>query len=245
MTSAAELRAQLESSTGVDFATYADSEFVDTISGWSGLLAIVKEAALSLGAGLAVVVGAVLLAATGSFDSDAATGTVIAGVVGAIGVAAIVFALRLRRRIPTEIDKVFEVSGRLADRVSADIAAGRLQISAADAARGIAVVAAVPALVRVAQKRLPLLGTLLGPVAGSMVSRVLLRVWPSGRRGGPGLDRFGGAANQLQAALSSARDGIVPRLGRAVRWGTLPLVVGGAVLVVIALAVLLLSLAVG
>src|SRR5690606_21022330 len=116
---------------------------------------------------------------------------------------------------------------------------------AADAARGIAVVAAVPALVRVAQKRLPLLGTLLGPVAGSMVSRVLLRVWPSGRRGGPGLDRFGGAANQLQAALSSARDGIVPRLGRAVRWGTLPLVVGGAVLVVIALAVLLLSLAVG
>ena len=47
MTSAAELRAQLQASTGVDFAGYADAEFVDTITGWAGLWAIVKEAAVS------------------------------------------------------------------------------------------------------------------------------------------------------------------------------------------------------
>ena len=76
------------------------------------------------------------------------------------------------------------------------------------------------------------------------MSRVLMRVWPTGRRA-VGLDRVGGAANHLRSALATARDGIRPRLGRAVRWGTLPLLAGGTVLIVIAVAVLLLSLAVG
>lgn len=244
MTSAAELRAQLQASTGVDFAGYADAEFVDTITGWSGLWAIVKEAAVSLAVGVAVAAVAIVAASTSGAESDASTGMVISGVVGGLGVALAVFALRLRRRIPTEVDRVFEVSARLADRVAADIAAGDLQVSASDAARGIVVVAAVPALVRVTERRLPVLGMVLGPVAGSMVSRVLLRVWPSGKLALT-LDRFGSATDRLHATLSAARDAIVPRLGRAVRWATLPLLLAGGALVVVAVAVLLLSLAVG
>src|SRR5690606_41315373 len=90
-----------------------------------------------------------------------------------------------------------------------------------DAARGIVMVAAVPALVRVTERRLPVLGMVLGPVAGSMVGRVLLRVWPSGERALT-LDRFGSGPDRHHATPSAARDAIVARLGRAGRWATRP-----------------------
>ena len=57
-------------------------------------------------------------------------------------------------------------------------------VSAAQAARGLALVAAAPALTRVAQRRFPLVGTVAAPAVGAMLTRTLARVWPS-TTGGP------------------------------------------------------------
>lgn len=240
---AGRIRAELQASTGVDFAEYADDEFVDAITGWSGLVGLIKEAAIAVSAGLAVVVGAALVAAFGPIDGDAATGLVIGGVVAGIGTTVLVLALRVRRRIPIEITRVFEVAARMADRVAEDIAGGRLTISATDAARGVAIVAAVPALTRATQRRFPLLGTAVAPVAGSILSRSLIRVWPGGRGSIP-IDRLEGPARHLDTALASAREGVVSKLGTAVRWATLPLVVAGSSVMVLGIAIFLVSLTV-
>src|SRR5690606_41761935 len=91
------------------------------------------------------------------------------------------------------------VSARCTDRDAVGNAPADRQVSGSDAARGIVVVAAVPAMVGVTERSLPVLGMVLGPVAGSMVSRVLLRVWPSGKRALT-LDRFGSATDKIGRA---------------------------------------------
>lgn len=237
---AARLRADLQARTGVDFAQYVDEELVDSVTGWSGLLGVIRELAISVGVALAIVTGAVIVAATVDLSTDESSGTIIGGVVLAFGAAAATFALRLRQRIPAEAGKVFDVAGTAVDRVAADVASGRLRITAGDAARGVTVVAAIPALTRVARRRFPVLGLLAAPAVGTVLTRALLRVWPGGQDATPltGLER---PARHLEETLRAVGAATLPRVSTAVRWATIPLLVGGAVLAFLGLAVIALS----
>lgn len=238
--SPAEIRADLQERTGVDFAEYADDEFVDTVTGWSGLLGLVKDFAIGVGVGLLLVVAAILAAINLSLPADARSGLVIGGVVAGIGAAVCVFVLLLRRRVPTEATRVFDVAGKMAHRVADDLASGRLTIGVGEAARGVALVAAIPALTRATQRRFPLVGTLFAPAAGALVSRVIARVWPASPGSVPltGLEK---PTRQLEETLGSVRAAVIPRVATAVRWVSLPVLIGGGVLVVLGIAVVLIS----
>lgn len=237
---ASRVRADLQARTGIDFSQYVDDELVDSITGWSGLLGVVKELGVSLGIGLLVVAAALVIALVSQPGSDASAGLVIGGGVTGVGAAALTFALRLRRRIPTEASKVFEVASAAAERVGRDVASGRLAISAEDAARGVTLVAAIPALTRAARRRFPLVGTLAAPVVGAVLSRALVRVWPSGQGTAPlsGLDR---PARRVQRTVQAIGESILPSVKTVIRWATLPLAVGGLVLVAIGATVIFLS----
>jgi hypothetical protein len=240
---AARVRAELQARTGVDFATYADDEFIDAVTGWSGLLALGKELAVAGAIGVGVLATAVIWALAGDHGFDTSVGLILGGLVAGVGAGLTYFAIRVRRRAPEEASKVFDVAGEMADRVAADIADGRLEISASDAARGVAIAAAIPALTRAAQRRFPLAGLLIAPALGSIISRTLFRVWPSGGAPTPlsGLER---PARGIEQALESVRAAVIPKLSRAVRWASLPFIAAGAVLVVMGAFIALISLSV-
>lgn len=238
--SPAQLRADLQARTGVDFAEYADDEFVDTVTGWSGLLGLVKDLAIAVGAGLLLVIVAIILAVNLDLSGNASSGLVIGSVIAGAGVTALCFALLIRRRVPTEAAKVFDVAGRMADRVAGDLASGKLTIGVNEAARGVALVAAIPALTRATQRRFPLVGMIFAPAAGALVGRVIARVWPASSGSTPltGLEK---PTRQLEQTLGSVRAAVVPRLATAVRWVSLPLLLGGVVLIILGTAVALIS----
>lgn len=233
---AGELRARLQRQTGVDFATYADDDLVDAVTGWSGLLGLVADLGLSVAAGLVVVAGAVTLAWTSGASFEAGAGIVIGGLAAGAGLAAAVFGVRARRRAPTEVGRVFDVAGAMAARVADDAAEGRLEVSPADAARGLTMVAAIPALTRAARRRFPLVGIVAAPVAGALLTRILARVWPSGD-GHPAGSGLEGGVRRLEQTLTSVRSTTLPRITTAVRWATLPLLVAGALLIIVGLVV--------
>lgn len=238
-----QVRAELQARTGVDFATYADDEFIDAVTGWSGLLALGRELAVAVGVGLGVLAVAVIITVTGDWGFDAGVGLIIGGLVAGTGAGVTIFSLRVRQRAPAEASKVFDVAGKMADRVAEDVTSGRLTVSAGDAARGVAIVAAVPALTRATQRRFPLVGTLIAPAVGSVLSRALVRAWPASRAAVPltGIER---PARRLEHTLESVREAVIPKLTRAVRWATLPLVAAGAILMTLGVTVALISLAV-
>lgn len=238
---ASRVRADLQTRTGIDFAEYVDDELVDSVTGWSGLLGLIRELAVGVGVGVLVVATAIALAIGVDLSADQRVGLVIGGVLAGLGAAALTFALRLRRRIPAEASKVFDVAGTAADRVARDVASGRLTITAGDAARGVTLVAAIPALTRAARRRFPLVGLVAAPAVGAVMSRALMRVWPSGQGGTPlsGLER---PARRLQDTLGKVSETVLPRIATAVRWATLPLAVGGSVLVVLGAAATIVSL---
>lgn len=237
---AARVRADLQARTGVDFAEYVDDELVDSVTGWSGLLGIIREAALSVGMGLLVVVAAIAVASTVELSGDESAGLIIGGAVGGIGTVALTLAARLRSRIPAEANKVFEVAGAAADRVARDVGSGRLTVTAGDAARGLALVAAIPALTRAAQRRFPLVGLVAAPAVGAVLGRALARVWPAGQGTTPlsGLER---PARRLEETLETVGETALPRISTAVRWATLPLMAAGVVLAVLGVTVILIS----
>lgn len=237
---AARVRADLQSRTGVDFAEYVDDDLVDSVTGWSGLLGIVGEAALSAGVGLLLIIGAVVAASTFDLSGDESAGLVIGGVVAGIGAAALTFAVRLRSRIPAEASKVFEVAGTAVDRVARDVASGRLTVTAGDAARGLTLVAAIPALTRAARRRFPVLGLVAAPAVGAVLSRTLGRVWPAGQ-GTASLSGLERPARRLEETLGTVGETALPRIATAVRWATLPLMAGGVVLAILGVTVILLS----
>lgn len=232
---ASRLRAELQAETGVDFATYADDELMDAVTGWSGLVGLAFDLLVAVGIGAATLVVSVIGAGAMGLEAEAPIGVVVAGFVAGAGLAALVFALRARRRAPAEVTKVFDLAGVMVERVADDVATGKLSVGVGDAARGLAIVAAVPALTRVAQRRFPLVGTLAAPATGALLARVLSRVWPTG--GGQPLTGIEGPARSLRQALDSARGTIVPKLATAVRWATFPLLVGGVTLVAIGIVV--------
>lgn len=234
------VRAELRAETGVDFNRYRDDDLMDAVSGWSGVLGLVGDGLMALGVGVVVILvtGSVGLVVTSA--PEARIGMIVASVVAGTGVGVIVFSVRARGRLPAEADKVFALTSAMADRVAVDVAGGRLSVTAAQAARGLAIVAAVPALTRVAQRRFPLIGTLMAPLVGSILARGLARVWPDSRDG-DALVGLEGTARRLDQAIGSARSAVVPKLATAVRWVTLPLIVGGCVLLTIAFLVGVLS----
>ena len=236
------VRAELQTQTGVDFRRYADDDLIDAVSGWSGLVGLAKDFGISLGIGLGVVLVAVVVALASGLAVEAGVGVIVGGVVAGLGVMVAFFALRARRRAPTEAAKVFDLSSAMVDRVAEDVATGRVTVTPAQAVRGLALVAAAPALTRVAQRRFPLLGTLAAPAVGALLTRVLARVWPSGGEGHP-LVGLEGTARRLNEAVRSAEVVVLPKLARAVRWATMPILVAGAVLVAIGVATALLSVA--
>lgn len=241
---AARVGADLQARTGIDFSRYVDDELVDSITGWSGLLGLVRALAVAVGTGLVVVVVCVTLAAIAEMSSDERTGLVIGGIVVGAGVAGFVFALRLRRRIPAEAGKVFDVAAASVDRVAADVAAGRLTVTAGDAARGVTLVAAIPALTRAARRRFPLVGTAAAPAVGAVLSRALMRVWPTGSGAIP-LAGLESPARRLEETLKGVRQSVLPKVATAVRWATLPLLVGGIVLTLLGAGVVLVSFSLG
>lgn len=242
--SSERVRADLQARTGVDFTRYADDEFLDAVTGWSILKGLVVDAALALGASLALVIAAVVLTLVTSIDDEAAVGVVIGSVVAGVGLAAAAFGLRLRRRAPDELGRVFDASAAMTDRVAADIASGDLVVSYADAVKGMTLVAAIPALTRAAQRRFPLIGTVTAPVIGAILTRALSRVWPAGA-GEVVAGRLGGTSRRLEGALQTARSRTVPKLAKAMRWATLPLLVAGVVLMVLGGAISLIAAATG
>lgn len=242
--SSERIRADLQTRTGVDFTRYADDEFLDALTGWSILKGLVVDAGVSIAAGLALGILALVFVLVTSVDGEAAVGVVIGAVVAGFGIAAGSFGLRLRRRAPDELGRVFDASAAMTDRVAADIASGDLVVSYADAVKGMTLVAAIPALTRAAQRRFPLVGTVTAPVIGATLTRALSRVWPAGA-GEVVAGRLEGTTRRLEGALQTARSRTVPKLATAMRWATLPLLVAGAVLVVLGGAIALISAAVG
>jgi hypothetical protein len=238
------VRADLQARTGVDFTRYADDDFLDAVTGWSVLKGLVVDAGLSVGAGLILAIVALAFVLISAVDGEAAVGVVIGAVVAGIGITAAFFGLRLRRRAPDELGRVFDASAAMTDRVAADIASGELVVSYADAVKGMTLVAAIPALTRAAQRRFPLVGTVTAPVIGAVITRALSRVWPSSA-GEAVAGRLEGTTRRLEGALQSARSRTVPKLATAMRWATMPLLVAGTVLVVLGGAITLISAAGG
>lgn len=235
-----KVRAELEAETGVDFRRYADDDLIDAVSGWSGLVGLAKDFGISLASAAAVVLVAVGAAVVFDLEVEGRIGVIVGGVVVGIGVLAIMFAFRARKRAPSEAANIFELTSTMVDRVAEDVATGRITVTAAQAARGLAIVAAAPALTRVAQRRFPLVGTLAAPAVGSLLTRVLARVWPQIGGGNPmvGLE---GTARRLNDAVSVAQTAVLPKLATAVRWATLPLLVGGFALAGLGVVVAVLS----
>lgn len=238
------VRAELQDRTGVDFARYADDRFLDAVTGWSVVKGVAVDILLSLGAWVALVTMAVILALGPAVDGNPATGLVLGSAVAGGGVAAAVLGGRLRRRAPAELGRVFDASAVMVDRVAVDIASGRLSVGYADAAKGLTLVAALPALTRAAQRRFPLLGTLVAPLIGSILTRALSRLWPSAPSDAV-LTGVEGASRRLEETLRVVRERAVPRLTGAMRWATLPLFAAGGALVVIGAAIALISVAAG
>ena len=179
MSAASEkVRAELVTETGVDFRRYADDDLIDAVSGWSGIVGFAKDFGISLAAAAAVVLVAIAMAVVSDLEAEARVGVIVGGVVAGVGVMAIIFGLRARKRAPSEAAKVFELTSTMVDRVAEDVATGRITVTPGQAARGLAIVAAAPALTRVAQRRFPLIGTLAAPAVGALLTRVLVRVWP-------------------------------------------------------------------
>lgn len=236
------VRAELEAQTGVDFRRYADDDLIDAVTGWSGIVGLVKEFGISLAIGAVVAGAAVVAALLSPIGIEAQIGLVVGGVVAAIGVLVGMFALRARRRAPAEALKVFELTETMVDQVAEDVATGRIEVTPAQAVRGLALVAAAPALTRVAQRRFPLVGTLAAPAVGALLTRVLARVWPSTASGGPPLVGLEGTARSLHQTITGVERTVIPKLARAVRWVTLPLIVAGAALVVIGVLVAAISI---
>jgi hypothetical protein len=236
------IRAELQAQTGADFRRYADDDLIDAVSGWSGLVGLAKDfgISLALGIGLALVAGAVAL--TTELDAEAQVGVIIGGIVAGLGAMIAFFALRARKRAPSEAAKVFELTGAMVDRVAEDVATGRITVTASQAARGLALVAAAPALTRIAQRRFPLVGTLAAPAVGALLTRVLARVWPAGGAGGQPLVGLEGTARRLNEAVGDAETAVIPKLARAVRWVTVPILVAGLVILAIGCLTALLSI---
>lgn len=237
---AARTRADLQARTGVDFAEYIDDELVDSVTGWSGLLGIIREAALGAGVGLVLIATSIAIAWTADLSDDESAGLVIGGVVAGVGAASVTFAVRLRRRIPAEASKVFEVAGSAVDRVARDVASGRLTVTAGDAARGLTLVAAIPALTRAARRRFPVLGLVAAPAVGAVLGRALGRVWPAGQGTTP-LTSLERPARRLEETLATVGQSALPRLATTVRWATLPLLAGGMVLAILGMSVIVIS----
>lgn len=235
------VRAELEAETGVDFRRYADDALIDAVTGWSGIVALATEFGISLGFGALVAVIAIAVAFIGNFGFEARVGVIVGGLIVGLGVILVMFALRGRRRAPSEAEKVFELTETMVDRVAEDVATGRITVTAAQAARGLAIVAAAPALTRVAQRRFPLVGTLAAPAVGALLTRTLARVWPAASGGLP-LTGLEGTARRLNDAVAAARRAVIPKLATTVRWATLPLIIAGTVLGLIGLGVAAVSI---
>jgi len=215
---------------------------IDTVTGWSGLVGLARDLALALAVGLLVIVAAVIVATRPGLDELQPTGVTIGGIIAGLGAAAVTAVVRVRARIPREVSRVFDVSEDLARRVGDDLASGRLRLSTTEAARGLVLVAAIPALVRASRRRFPLIGTLVAPVLGEILSRILGRLWPGGTREiePPGGD--GSPKRQVMAVLSSVRQRILPRLATGVRWVTLPLLLAGGTVLLVGVSVVFLTL---
>lgn len=234
-----KVRAELQAETGVDFKRYADDDLIDAVSGWSGLMGLAKDFGTSLAAAALVLAVAVGSALVGRWPVEIRIGVIVGGVLAAVGVLAVMFAFRARKRAPTEAAKIFELTSSMVDRVAEDVATGRLTVTPTEAARGLALVAAAPALTRVAQRRFPLVGMVAAPAVGALLTRVLARVWPQ-TGGGSAMLGLEGTARRLNEAVSSAEAAVLPKLATGVRWATIPLLLGGFLIgglgVVIALA---------
>lgn len=235
------IRADLQARTGIDFTGYADDGLIDAVTGWSRMKGLLMDAGSAPVAGVSVVVVA-LVATAADYPRQTVVGSIVGGVVAGFGVSAGVFALRLRRRAPEEVGKVFDLAGVMVDRVAADIAGGDPVVSYTDAAKGITLVAAVPAMSRAARRRFPLIGTIAAPAVGAMVTRALTRVWPTGM-GDAVTARVEGTSHRLEETLHAGRERAVPELPTAMRWATLSLLVAAGTLTIPGLTVALISVA--
>ena len=235
------IRAELQAQTGADFWRYADDDLIDAVSGWSGLVGLAKDFGISLALGIGLALIAVAVALTTGLDAEAQVGVLIGGIVAGLGAMIAFFALRARKRAPSEAAKVFELTGAMVDRVAEDVATGRITVTPSQAARGLALVAAAPAMTRVAQRRFPLVGTLAAPAVGALLTRVLARVWPAGGASEP-LVGLEGTARRLNEAVGDAQTAVIPKLAKAVRWVTVPILVAGFVILAIGCLTALLSI---
>ena len=96
------VRAELQTQTGVDFRRYADDDLIDAVTGWTGLLGLAKDFAISFLIGLSVILAAVIVALATGMEAEADAGLIVGGVVAGLGVMVGFFALRARRRGPAE-----------------------------------------------------------------------------------------------------------------------------------------------
>lgn len=239
---ALRLRAELEETTGIDFARYADRELADALTGWTSAKGIARDLLVALAVTGAVIVIAILAAWLAVSGFDPRAGLVIGGVVAGLGAGVWTFSSRLRRRIPTEVARVIDLSERLVGRVSADLRAGHLSVGANQLAEGLAVVVVIPAVAGATRKRAPLVGLVVAPLIANLLTRILVALWPRPRPTG-GAGTSGESVERLLAqALEAARPAVLPRLGRGVRWATLPLTAAGSILIVMGVTVAALSL---
>lgn len=240
-TTSERVRGELLAETGVDFRRYADDDLIDAVTGWSGIVALATEFGISLALGASVALVAIVLAVVIDLDFESRVGIVVGGLIAALGVLVAMFARRGRRRASDEAAKVFDLTEAMVDRVAVDVASGRINVTPAQAAKGLTIVAAAPALTRVAQRRFPLVGTLAAPAVGVLLTRTIARLWPTTDGDGIPLAGLEGTARRLNEAVGSARRVVLPKLAAAIRWATFPLSVTGYLLVLIGAAVVVIS----
>jgi hypothetical protein len=229
------LRLRLLEETGIDMAAYRNDEVLATVSGWKSLLRLVTDGLISLSVVLLVTLGTLVLIGLGHFGEREPTLLLALPALG-VGIGLLTFVRRLKATLPSEVDRIFILAERLAERIRAD--AGDRHIPVSTLARAAVLVGVVPAIGLVAGRRVPVVGILVGVFLERMVAVVLDRTWPEGLRETTG--RGAVVFDAVGAGLADWRKAAVPRVVSVVRWATLPLFIvgwlltGGAVLSVAA-----------
>jgi hypothetical protein len=226
------IRLRLLEETGIDIAAYRTNEVLATVSGWTSLLRLVTDGLISLAVVLVATLATLLLVGLGHFGERELVLVLALPGLG-VGIGLLTFVRRIRSTLPGEVDRIFNLAERLAERITAD--AGDRRIPVSTLARAAVMVGVVPVIGLVAGRRVPLVGIVVGVVLERVVAVTLDRTWPE-RPSEGGAVEFG----SVGSSLAEWRKAAVPRVARVVRWVTLPmfiygwLLTGGAVLAVVA-----------
>lgn len=225
MRSAERVRRQLLAETGMDFGRFRPSPTaLMTTSGADVGIRLTRDVLVSLltGLGLAIVVG--LVSAWMGVSGVSAFASMLAASLLGLGLAAWMMSGRLFRRIPEEVDAVFQVAADLARDASGQIE--KLAGSAEQIVRGLVMVSALPAVATAVSRRFLVLAPVVRPLVEGLLARIVDRGMPTVTATMPdAVPRV----REIATGVVASRDRVIGRAMLLVRWGLFPLRVAGVV----------------